>query len=87
MDDTEDIRKAFGKRVTALRKIKGMTRRELGLAIGSTAASATAIMGVAERGVHFPRVDTLIRIARALGVTPGFLLDGGEFHSATKVTL
>jgi transcriptional regulator with XRE-family HTH domain len=29
-----------------------------------------------ERGKRFPRLDTIVRLSRALGVLPGDLLDG-----------
>jgi transcriptional regulator with XRE-family HTH domain len=60
------------------RNLRRVRRRE-GLSQARTAARASldrTEIGLLERGERVPRIDTLIRLAGALAVPPGELLDG-----------
>ncbi len=62
---------AFGARLRELRVERGITQEELGR---RTALSQKAVSGF-ERGLHEPRLGSIMRLARGLDVTPGVLLD------------
>jgi transcriptional regulator with XRE-family HTH domain len=63
---------AFGWRLREVRAERGVSR--YGLA-RRTGLHPTAV-GRFERGVREPRVSTVLRLARGLGVEPRVLLDG-----------
>lgn len=62
---------AVAKRVRAARLKSGITQSDL----GKRAGMDQAIISKLEHGLHRPRIDTLRRIADALGLTIGDLLD------------
>lgn len=62
---------AFGQRLKALRAAHGISQD--GLA-DATDVHPTAI-GRLERGKREPRLTTILKLARGLGVKPGELLD------------
>lgn len=70
MDEQDDVI-AFGKRLRVVRKERGLSQDDLGL---STGVHPTAI-GRFERGLRDPRMTSILRLARGLGVPPGALLD------------
>lgn len=86
-EEIESFLRAVGERIQRIREEKGMTRRELGLAVGLAESSANAGIYNIETAGRATQIDTLYAIAGALGVTPGFLLDGGELHIAKTVTV
>lgn len=61
-----------GQRIAKLRQAQGMTRKALGIA---SQLAGQAIANIEQKGV-LPRVDALERIAKALGVPPGWLAFG-----------
>ena len=65
----EDIRKGLGKRIRTLRKLKALTQEEL----GEKAGISYKFVGEIERGEVNPSLDSLVRIANALGVKAGDL--------------
>ncbi len=67
-----------GERIQKVREFRGLTRREFGEALGLKGNSASTGIYALETGGNATRLDTLYKSARILGVTPGFLLDGGE---------
>jgi DNA-binding XRE family transcriptional regulator len=73
---------SVGDRIRKLREFRGMTRAELGEAIGLSGASANTGIYALENNGNATRADTLFKVARVLGVSPGFLLDGGEIKIA-----
>lgn len=80
-DTSEDVTAfvlSVGARVQKVREFRGLTRRELGLAIGLTGNSANTGVYAIEVSGNALRIDTIFKVATALDVTPGFLLDGGE---------
>ena len=60
-----------GLRVRELREAKGLTQEELAAKAEVRRATLSAIENSQTKGVDF---DTLDRIARVLGVEPGFLI-------------
>lgn len=60
-----DLRKNLGRRLKELRMKKGLTQEELA---EKTGLSVTFV-GLVERGINTPSLETCNKIARALGVT------------------
>lgn len=59
-----------------------MARRRAGFsqeALGALASLHRTEVGMVEKGERLPRVDTLIKLASALGVAPRELLDGVDW--------
>lgn len=63
---------AFGKRVAELRRNHGFTQEALAEKIGMTAHSLAFI----EQGRRWPRLTTLHRLAKGVGVSTDELLKG-----------
>lgn len=66
----------LGQRVKSARQMKGMTQLELAHAIDYQGDDAGAYVSRVENGQSTPRLDTLQRIAAALGVSACSLLPG-----------
>jgi transcriptional regulator with XRE-family HTH domain len=71
---------AFGQRLREVRADAGLSQDTLAERAG---VHATAI-GRMERGGREPRLATILRLARALGVQPGTLLDELDDPPATQ---
>jgi len=59
---------AVGDRIKRVRNFRGMTQRELGVAIGFDAKTADVRMAQYESGTRTPKEDTLRKISEALDV-------------------
>ena len=59
-----------GKRIRAIRKIRGFTRKGLGMKAGMNPKSAASRISRYEEDKCSPRKDTLMKIAEALNVSP-----------------
>jgi DNA mismatch endonuclease, patch repair protein len=70
----ERSRGSFGRRLLEARHCAGLTRQELAAASGLHSSTVSAY----ERGVREPKLPTLIKLARALGVPPTKLVGGSE---------
>ena len=77
-----DIRPLLGARVRALRDALGLTQEQLA---ERADMHWTFVSGV-ERGRRDPRLNTIARLARALGVTPDELLREGSAPSRPRRT-
>lgn len=66
-----DIKKRLGDNVARLRREAGLTQE----AFADQAGMARSYIGDVERGFRNPTIVVLEKIAKALGVTPGSLLD------------
>lgn len=66
------IAEKFGANVKRARKEREMTQEQLGLAAGLDAAVISRI----EAGQREPRVNNIVRIAKALDAQPGDLFAG-----------
>ncbi len=62
--------KAVARRISEARKAKGMTQEEL----AAKAEISPTHIGVIERGLKTPNLDTFVAIANALGVSSDALL-------------
>jgi transcriptional regulator with XRE-family HTH domain len=66
-----DLSLTFGKQLRRIRQAQGLSQDQLA---ERTGLHATAI-GRIERGAREPRVTTVLRLARGLGVRAGTLID------------
>jgi transcriptional regulator with XRE-family HTH domain len=67
-----DIAARFGENLRRCRERADVSQEELGI----RASLHRTQVGSLERGGHLPRIDTLIKLAGALSVSPADLLDG-----------
>jgi transcriptional regulator with XRE-family HTH domain len=67
-----EIATRFGRNLAGCRKRVGLSQEELGF---RSSLHRTEI-GMLERGVRLPRIDTLVKLAGALEIPPGELLEG-----------
>ncbi len=68
----------FGSNLATHRQRVGVSQEELSF----RAALHRTEIGLLERGERVPRIDTLMKLAGALGVNSGELLDGLEWTPA-----
>lgn len=69
--DLEDIDKRFAQRLQQLRKVKGVSAREMSFGIGQNNAYINSI----EKGKNFPTMMGFFYICEYLGVTPSEFFD------------
>lgn len=62
----------FGQNLVRARKRAGLSQEE----VGFRASLHRTEVGMLERGIRLPRIDTLIKLAGAIEVEPAELLDG-----------
>jgi transcriptional regulator with XRE-family HTH domain len=74
-----DIAGRFGENLTQCRKRAKLSQEELGF----RASLHRTQIGVLERGGRLPRIDTLIKLAGALEVSPADLLAGIVWRPGT----
>lgn len=67
-----EIAARFGENLVRCRKRAGLSQEELGF----LASLHRTEIGMLERGVRVAKIDTLIKLAGAIGVPPEELLDG-----------
>ena len=67
-----DARTQFGRNVRAARTRLGVSQVEL----GASARLHRTEVSLLERGERDPRLTTILRLARALGVAPAALVEG-----------
>ena len=60
----------IGDRIKRIRTMRGMTQKELGLAVGFPARSADVRIAQYENGVRNPKDDMIRQLAEALHVHP-----------------
>jgi len=68
---TDDLKRAIGRRVRTARREAGVTQEDLA---ARTDRSTEAVSNI-ERGVSLPTLDTLERLAEALGAPLSFFFD------------
>jgi transcriptional regulator with XRE-family HTH domain len=66
------VAERFGENLTRSRKRAKLSQEELGF----RASLHRTEVGQLERGVRIPRIDTVVKLAGALDLPPGCLLDG-----------
>jgi transcriptional regulator with XRE-family HTH domain len=67
-----DVGRRFGENLRRARNRAGLSQEELGL---RSSLHRTEI-GLLERGSRIPRIDTLVKVASALAIPPGELIEG-----------
>lgn len=67
-----DFGSRFGENLARCRKRARLSQEQLGL---RSSLHRTEI-GLLERGERIPRIDTLVKVAGALGIPPSELVDG-----------
>lgn len=67
-----DVAGRFGENLARCRRHADLSQEELGL----RASMNRTQIGILERGERLPRIDTLVRLAGALSVSPDELLRG-----------
>lgn len=73
----------FGQNVRRVRNRVGISQEELGFRSGLHRTE----IGLLERGVRVPRIDTLLKLASGLGVRIECpLFDGISWHAGTTTT-
>jgi len=70
------VAERFGTNLQRARERAGLTQEEVGL----RAKMNRTQVGILERGERLPRIDTLTRLAGALGVSPDDLLVGIKWN-------
>lgn len=85
-----DIAAVFGENLARCRKRAEMSQEELGIRASLHRTEVSQL----ERGLRVARIDTLVKLAGALGVAPAELIDGidwspgsttaGQFMPAPK---
>ena len=80
-NEVHDFLKTVGARIEKIRELRNMTRNDLAGATGTSYASIYSV----ERHANGTQIDTIYKIAKALGVTPGALLDGVTLTVEKKV--
>ncbi len=68
----EEIREQLGLNLRARRDKAGLSQE----ALGAMCELDRTEISLLERGLRFPRLDTLVKLARALQLSPSELLDG-----------
>jgi len=64
MGDTSEVARHFGRNMKRLRREAGLSQE----ALGFSASLHRTEVGLLERGERTPRIDTLVKVAAALGV-------------------
>lgn len=82
MSESRELARRFGQNLARCRKLAGLSQEEL----GSLASLHRTEIGMLERGIRLPRIDTLIKLAGALEIDPGELLEGMSWTPAYPVT-
>jgi transcriptional regulator with XRE-family HTH domain len=72
-----DLAGRFGENLARGRARAGLSQEELGF----RASLHRTEIGMLERGVRLPRIDTVVKLAGALEVEPGVLFDGLSWHA------
>lgn len=71
-DKLSAVATQFGCNLAAARRAAQQSQEETAVGAGLHRTE----IGLLERGERVPRIDTLLKLAGALGVKPGALLDG-----------
>lgn len=72
MEGAEEVAAYFAANLRRLRKAAGLSQEE----VGRRSSLHRTEVGLLERAARVPKVDTLIKVASAIGVSPAQLLDG-----------
>lgn len=73
------VAKQFGDNLARLRRRSGLSQEE----VGYRASVHRTEISQLERGLRIPRIDTVVKLAGALGIDPGELCEGIKWESGT----
>jgi transcriptional regulator with XRE-family HTH domain len=76
-EQAEDLALGFGRNLLRLRRRAGLSQEE----VAARAALHRTEIGLLENGVRLPRLDTILKVAGAIGEEPCDLLDGMAWES------
>ena len=82
-NETKNFLMTVARRIEQVRELRGLSRQEVAKAAGLTYAGMHAM----ETRAQGTQIDTIYRVAKALGVTPGLLLDGGSVTREAEVAV
>lgn len=77
MTATRELAERFGANLVFCRERAALSQEGLGL----RADLHRTEIGMLERGIRLPRIDTVLKLAGALEIEPGDLLDGMAWRS------
>jgi transcriptional regulator with XRE-family HTH domain len=77
-----EVAHRFGQNLRRARRQADLSQEQLGVAAGLHRTE----IGLLERGARVPRIDTLVKVASALGIAPGKLMAGIEWTPSTTET-
>jgi transcriptional regulator with XRE-family HTH domain len=75
-----DVAARFGENLAHCRERAGLSQEEL----GTRASIHRTAIGELERGKRKPRIDTLVKLAGALSISPSDLLEGIEWNPGSN---
>lgn len=75
-----DIATRFGENLSRARREAGLTQEDVGI----RASLHRTEIGLLERGERVPRIDTALKLAGAVGVSLGDLIEGIEWSPGTS---
>jgi transcriptional regulator with XRE-family HTH domain len=75
------VAERFGANLVCIRKRAGISQEELGF----RASLHRTEIGMLERGIRMPRLDTIVKLAGALEVDAGELFEGMVWKSGAPV--
>lgn len=73
-----EVAERFGRNLLRARRRSGLSQEEVAI----RATLHRTEVGMLERGIRLPRVDTLIKLAGAIEADPGELLEGLDWQPA-----
>lgn len=76
-----NVAERFGDNLRRCRKLADLSQEEVGRRAGMNRTQVAA----AERGERLPRIDTLMKLAGALEVSPDELLEGIRWQPGSKI--
>ena len=79
-NNSEDLAKTFGKVLRQTRKERGLSQEDLGFESGYH----RTYVGLLERGLKSPSLQTIFELARALDLSPAELLGRVDHASRRK---
>jgi transcriptional regulator with XRE-family HTH domain len=77
-----DVAARFAENLVRCRKRADLSQEELGI----RASLHRTEIGLLERGTRIPRIDTLIKLAGALSIPPGELIDGIDWTPGSSTS-
>jgi transcriptional regulator with XRE-family HTH domain len=75
-----NVASRFGENLLRCRKRANLSQDELGI----RASLHRADISLLERGIEMPRVDTLLKLAGALSISPSELVEGIDWTPGTS---